>query len=210
MENEIKLYRVNVYDDIVKDGTTILDKESINDVLHNIYGAWTFSAYASEGESPEVTFRSVWNNWGSRNLENFYRMHLAFTEEYDPIENYDRKEEGGWTDATNSTRTGSSEGTNTSSGTNTGKVSAFNSSNFQDASQDISSGTDSTEGTSLEEAEGSTVHTMNGYRVHGNIGVLTSSEAIDREYTYVRSKDLTKMIVSQFVGMYCYLDDRES
>lgn len=208
MENEIELYKVNG-STIYKDGVTICTAEAVKDVLNNIYGAWTFSGYAEDGETPLQTFQRVWEAWKSRNIENFYRMHLAFTEEYDPIENYDRKEEGGWTDATNSTRTGSSEGTNTSSGTNTGKVSAFNSSSFQDASQDISSGTDSTEGTSLEEAEGSTVHTMNGYRVHGNIGVLTSSEAIDREFTYVRSKDLTKMIVSQFVGMYCYMDDRE-
>lgn len=49
--------------------------------------------------SAKLMFEQAFTLFLSSNQENINRMYRAIIAEYDPLENYDRKEDGGWTDA---------------------------------------------------------------------------------------------------------------
>lgn len=151
--------------------------------------------------------------WSTERLPIWEKLYATTQYEYNPIENYDRYEEG-----TNSA-SGTSSGSNTasesgeSSGTSSGQNesissnTAYDSNSFADSSKGTSSGTNNT---SNEESRESTNSGNNEYEnsgsftthVHGNIGVRSSQELIEQERK-VATFCITSYIVEEFIDKFC-------
>lgn len=217
-KNSMKLIDVNdnYIFDIDADDLMIVSHLDTVEIFHDKFSEWTFEGVKRGDEDAEGTLIRVFTRWKNRNAENFKRIYQAFTNKYNPLENYDRYEEGGWKDTgtVNRTSNGTTEGTNslTNEGTDTGKVSAFNSEQFQDSTQNVSTsettGANSTTINGSEEGTSENVHEFVNYHIHGNIGTTKSTDMFLDEVS-ARKKDMAFEIVSQFVLMYCYLKDEE-
>ena len=151
--------------------------------------------------------------WSTERLPIWTKLYETTQYEYNPIENYDRYEEG-----TNSA-SGTSSGSNTasesgeSSGTSSGQNesissnTAYDSNSFADSSKGTSSGTNST---TNEESRESTNSGNNEYEnsgsftthVHGNIGVRSSQELIEQERR-IADFCITSYIVEEFIDKFC-------
>lgn len=121
----------------------------------------------------------IWSKEWKRTFERWYEALIE--SEYDPIENYNRKEE--WTD------NGVSSGTDVSSGNVENKTSAFDSSTYQPEAKTESSTNGQTSATSQNIHSG---------RVHGNIGVTTSAQMIAGDVTTHQKYNLYNMIADCF------------
>lgn len=116
----------------------------------------------------------VSENW----FDTFKRWYEALSVEYAPLENYDRIEN--WTDTSEGSSTSDANGSSRKDTNN--KVSAFNSSSLVD---DTSSGdSDSNESHASGSANSTSTHEG---RVHGNIGVTTSSKMLE-EFMLTRER----------------------
>lgn len=103
-----------------------------------------------------------WDRWSGVFLKWFEAQALT----YNPIENYDRYEE--WTDS------GESGSEISSSGTTEGQVSAYDSSSYSPHDKEIRSDGSEASASNTDEHEG---------HIHGNIGVTTSQQMLESEYT---------------------------
>lgn len=149
--------------------------------------------------------------WSNTYQETFARWIRALSIEYDPLENYDRREE--WTD--DSTHSGSTQ-TNTtdsqttgqtSSGTETGSRVAYPDNAWHDTEKTIDSGSLSVNvsgtgsGTGTESATDTSEHEG---RIHGNIGVTTSQQMLQSEldlgYWNIIVK-ITDLFIENFIIM---------
>lgn len=102
--------------------------------------------------------------WSKKWERTFVKWVKALSVEYNPLENYDRMEEITTTD----------DGSNTAQGRsgNTNKISAYNSSNFENDTN--SDGDFSSSGTAKN-------RNVRSGRMHGNIGVTTSQQMLEAE-----------------------------
>lgn len=126
--------------------------------------------------------------------DTFERWVNALSIEYNPLENYDRKED--WTDTRNGQTSGTTSGT--TSNTLTNKVSAYDAGDdLTTRGQDINSGADSSS-SSGESYEGA----RHDGRIHGNIGVTTSQQMLQSEldlgYWNIYEK-ITDLFLTHFV-----------
>ena len=124
----------------------------------------------------------------------FERWVNALALEYNPLENYDRKED--WTDTRNGHNSGTTSGTTSSTTTN--KVSAYDAGDdLTTHDQDTLYGADSSS-SSGESHEGA----KHDGRVHGNIGVTTSQQMLmselDLGYWNIYEK-ITDLFLTHFV-----------
>lgn len=124
----------------------------------------------------------------------FERWVNALSLEYNPLENYDRKED--WTDTRNGHNSGTTSGRTNSTTTN--KVSAYDAGDdLTTHDQDILVGADSSS-SSGESHEGA----KHDGRVHGNIGVTTSQQMLmselDLGYWNIYEK-ITDLFLTHFV-----------
>lgn len=151
--------------------------------------------------------------WFNRKYNSFTKMFNALYKDYDPIENYDRKEE--WTDTPNVdyTHTGSITDSGTSSdeahgNSNTDvetKVSAYNTSayspNEQSSTTVIASNDSSTTSNNTRtfnnEVTSETGTRKHEGRMHGNIGVTTNQQMIQSELE-LRKYDIYEVIAKMF------------
>lgn len=113
--------------------------------------------------------------WSKKELPVWEKLYNTTNYEYDPISNYDRREE--WEDKGNS------------SGNSTGKVAGFNSEELVNAN-----GAE----TSVENKSNRTG------RIHGNIGVTTTQQMIEEERRVVKF-NLTDYIIDSFKRRFCLL-----
>lgn len=127
--------------------------------------------------------------WSNKHYRTFLKWAEALKLEYNPIENYDRIEE--WNlvrnkhDSLEDDTKGASNVKNKTN--NEGKVSAFDSSDYQPSEQSESDNeSDSTNSSNLkhkgEEHEGTT----HAGRIHGNVGVTTSQQMLQAEIDLAR------------------------
>lgn len=184
-----------------------IDKENVKDNI------------LLESENLEVLYsnpdflKAAITVWSTERLPIWEKLYATTQYEYNPIENYDRYEEG-----TNSA-SGTSSGSNTasesgeSSGTSSGQNesissnTAYDSNSFADSSKGTSSGTNNT---SNEESRESTNSGNNEYEnsgsftthVHGNIGVRSSQELIEQERR-IADFCITSYIVEEFIDKFC-------
>lgn len=124
----------------------------------------------------------------------FERWVNALAIEYNPLENYDRKED--WTDIRNGHNSGTTSGRTNSTTTN--KVSAYDAGDeLTTRGADVLAGADSSS-SSGESHEGAT----HDGRIHGNIGVTTSQQMLQSEldlgYWNVYEK-ITDLFLTHFV-----------
>lgn len=148
--------------------------------------------------------RAAIGTWSNKHYRTFEKWINALNLEYDPLENYDRKED--WTDTgnrqntldftddTTTTTTGktTTDGTSEQNGFTEDQVSAFDSSSYQESEkhivdtdeshEDEVNSTNEMKNASIQNTAGNedseSVHTG---RVHGNIGVTTSMQLIQSE-----------------------------
>lgn len=126
--------------------------------------------------------------------DTFERWVNVLSIEYNPLENYDRKED--WDDTRNGNTSGTTSGT--TSNTLTNKVSAYDAGDaLTTRGQDANYGADSSS-SSGESHEGAEHHG----RIHGNIGVTTSQQMLQSEldlgYWNIYEK-ITDLFLTHFV-----------
>lgn len=128
---------------------------------------------------PDV-FKTVLSYWSNKNLQPWTKMYEAQIAQYNPLWNKD----------------GTYQETESrdlkSTGETTGQVSAFNTNNFQNASKNNASGTDT--GTITRER-----------REYGNIGVTTSTAMLTEEMEFRSKYNVYNIIVEDFKSRFCIL-----
>lgn len=122
---------------------------------------------------PEVVKFYI-GRWSKRRLPLWERYKAAIEAEYDPIENYNRTDEGTltFTPLTTMER----------------KISADNATDYQPDTKDIRGGYDTT-GTN--------------FNSHGNIGVTTSQQMLESELDLIPRLDLIDYIADDFRAEFC-------
>ena len=126
--------------------------------------------------------------WSNRELPVWERVYKVINAQYNPLENYNKKET--WAD----TDIGSASGS--SNATNTNKVVGYNDTAFTNHDQD--SGTASSNSSSRLESR------HNG-TISGNIGVTTSQEMLEQELDIAPKTDIYAYIVRSFKNRFCLL-----
>lgn len=119
--------------------------------------------------------------WAAERKDVWDKLYATTVLDYNPIENYDRREESV------SVNTGSSTGSTTV----TGSATAYNSNQFADTSKSVSSGNNSNTGSG-------SFHS----RIHGNIGVTTSQQMIQSERDLVQFC-MAEYIINDFISRFC-------
>lgn len=136
------------------------------------------------------------DNFFARKYDDFARMYAALYADYNPIENYDRKED--WTDNFNESVSGTAtdETHDGSESSSTGKVSAMDSDDFVNDTYAESSTSGNSNATTTNEAQRENEANHDG-RIHGNIGVTTSQQMIESELK-LREYDIYLRIAKMF------------
>lgn len=135
--------------------------------------------------------------WSTKWYRTFERWEKALEIDYDPLENYDRREE--WTDV--GTGTSTVEGTTTDSAnvTTEQKVSAYNSDTMRD---NVETSTGSSSESAIDNTNTSNTRNVRTGRAHGNIGVTTSQQMLEAELTIARWNlydHIADLFLSEFV-----------
>lgn len=194
----ISLYGFYQYDNTIFEGMILpdgLDAEILRDLIIEKSGMlYPFH------QQPEFLRLNI-THWFSRKYSNLAKMAGALNSEYNPIENYDRKEE--WTDTPNVTYTKTGGHSNhidsTTSSNINNKVSAFNSNApVPDTSGESGQHGDSTETfTYADESQKETGTRTHSGRLHGNIGVTTNQQMIQSELD-LRIYDIYETLATMF------------
>ena len=141
--------------------------------------------------------------WSNTYQATFERWAKALAIEYDPLENYDRREE--WTDERNTeTSTEDTQTTEqTTSGTNTQTRVAYPDNQWHDGIKDVDSGSQDVTVNGSGSGTGSETAEHEG-RIHGNIGVTTSQQMLQSEldlgYWNIIVK-ITDLFIENFIIM---------
>lgn len=141
--------------------------------------------------------------WSNTYQDTFERWIRALSIEYDPLENYDRRES--WTDERNTeTSTEDTQTTDqTTSGTNTQSRVAYPDNQWHDGIKDVDSGNLDVTVTGSGSGAGSETSEHEG-RTHGNIGVTTSQQMLQAEldlgYWNIIEK-ITDLFIQNFIIM---------
>ena len=135
--------------------------------------------------------------WSSKWMHTMERWLKAVSIDYEPLENYDRKEE--WLDVNqrkgkterNETAIGHDDSTSSGSGNTTNSRSAFDASDYSPHDKSDSSSSGSNTSSSLTTANGTINEDESGSnqrigRAHGNIGVTTSQQMLESELEIAR------------------------
>lgn len=225
----------------------VFTSEDFEIVLENAFSDCLFLARWDEAKEKAeniteaaAVFLRAFERWREHMYYNSAVLWQALYNEYNPLENYDRKEDGGWTDAHHKgTRTEHARNetvtpniTNTTIDTPRAKVkaasfvygvnSATGSPDAYTESEGISGENTTTNTqtgsstTSADAAQNYTVvkdasatefdkdvRTMDGYRVHGNIGVTKATDLINSEFE-TRKKDLAEFLIYDFFERYTF------
>ena len=197
-----------------------------------IYTAQDFYSYirAKYGhmlfETPEITvekarqdLKNVYDMWVRLNGEEYLRIYNVMRSEYNPLENYDRVEEG-------STETARHKGSRTSQNvdiTNTptvttkttekvnasdgGVVESMETETANTSGNTVTSGSADANYTETRDISDSVydrdIETFNGRRTHGNIGITTTQTLIIEEVN-LRLLGFIETIMSQFVEKFTF------
>lgn len=146
--------------------------------------------------------------WSALQLPSWEKMAAALTASYDPLENYDRREEGGWKDQNAGMVTNTGTLKNTGTNTSETSVSAYDAGTYEPRAKEVQTPDLGSESHNYQQDEKSTTRTFNNYRVHGNIGVTTSQQMLQAELelrqAYASIEDyIAKETVSEFTfGVY--------
>lgn len=139
---------------------------------------------------------------------NFFKVHKftfekwldAITQEFNPIENYDRYEEyeGGGTNESSGTSSGTSSGSNTDTLTKA----AYNSSTYEPYEKNTGSVSSTDSGSSSSDGEFTEEHESH---IHGNIGVTTSQQMIQSSIDLYGGFNIYIAISDMFCDEFCIM-----
>ena len=146
--------------------------------------------------------------WAIKELPIWERMWNAIKTEYNPLENYDRREE--WEDSQTVEREASnstSENAYTSDGEqNDNFVYGFNdNAQVKQSSSDRSESINRTGSTTGSGTESTTGNGTRSGRIHGNIGVTTSQAMLEAEINLDRKINMYDLITRDFRNRFCIL-----
>jgi len=174
------------YDSTLFDGISLpeyFDKETlVNTIL--LAGGEFGTLYPD----PEFMKQAI-SLWSGKNQRYFERLAILMQKDYDPLENYNRREN--WDD----TGSGSSESEYENNNTETGQVSAYNSSAFENRDKTTGDDSGSSSGTSKYENH------REGY-ARGNIGVMSSQDMFRQEMALVGISPYDVM-AGDFINEFC-------
>lgn len=179
------------YDPAILDSSNLILPAGVNRAI--LLPDLLAEAAAFELLYPEPsTLKLVLRSYSGHRVTVWERIAAAAALEYDPIENYDRREE--WTD----TGTGSSEQSGNSDITH--REAGYNANN-QGTEPDLVDQYQDT-GTSGQTAstKGSSTHTG---RTHGNIGVTTSQQMLEQEVAIAAKLDVYDYIIRDIIKRIC-------
>lgn len=125
-------------------------------------------------------------------LPSWQRMADAMALSYDPLENYDRREEGSYKDA--------NSGTLKTTGTTTSEtsVSAYDTSGYSPRAKELVTPNVTETDTRAKE------RTFTNYRVHGNIGVTTSQQMLESEMNLAIAWNVAQYIVVDILNEFTF------
>lgn len=145
------------------------------------------------------TLRFSINQWSAHRVEIWEHWLDTTRYEYNPIENYDRREE----ESTNANRSGTltSSSSRTGSDTDTEGVSAFNSAGMTNHTQSTTTYGSGSSGTDTDSREETIAREL---YVHGNIGVTSAQDMIKQERE-IADFDIIDIIVSEYKKKFCIM-----
>ena len=132
------------------------------------------------------TVRAILESWSRHRKPVWERIVKATAAEYDPIENYDRRED--WTD----------DGTGSASGSADQYSAGYNPNNQGDPPGMVKQAS-----TDTGSSSSSNVHHVG--RIHGNIGVTTSQQMLEQELAVAGKLDPYQYIINDFKRRFCVL-----
>ena len=138
--------------------------------------------------------------WSKKKMEEWQLLYDALNIEYAPLDNYDRYED------MTETRNLADDHTETrnlaNGGTVTGSTSAYDSNTFQNKDQTVASGSDT--GT-VRHAGTDTGTVRRAGRIHGNIGVTTSTQMLRDYVDYRGSVCFDDIVINDFINQFIRL-----
>lgn len=146
-------------------------------------------------QDPQIIKTAI-SEWVKANSRRWTNLFITSLYEYNPISNYDRKEE--WEDTDEENETQSGEGSNTGNNNSTHNVGAYNN-DMQKAGEDISYGSGSYNASGNKNTKKTSTHRA---RMYGNIGVTTTQEMIEAERR-VNNFDVADVIANEFKTQFC-------
>ena len=155
--------------------------------------------------------------WSAKHKRTFEKWTNALSIEYNPIENYDRKEE--WedigesrentTNKSNGNSIGHTSGSTSLNGVNDNKVSAYDSNGYQPESQNTNTSTGKESSNTSTNTNNSIVNDVDANRnskhsgrIHGNIGVTTTQQMLESELS-LAAWNVYEHITDLFIEEFC-------
>lgn len=193
------------YDDTLFDTMSVPSSITKADVVHEIletcaelellYPDWDFMKSAIE-------------HWSSVEMPTWTRVEALTLAEYNPIENYDRKEYAVDTGSRQAQGSGTQKAVanSTSSGNTLDQVAGYNSDTLSTAGKQTDVNASASQGTNESQSATSEAETnVRQLRAHGNIGVTTVAEMMTQELDVYPKINLVNYIVNSFKMRFCLL-----
>ena len=200
-------------------GISIYTAQDFCSFIRAKYGHMLFETPEITPEKARQDFKNVYDMWVRLNGEEYLRIYNVMRSEYNPLENYDRMEEG-------STETARHKGSRTSQNvdiTNTptvitkttekvnasdgGVVESMETETANTSGNTVTSGSADTNYTETRDISDSVydrdVETFKGRRTHGNIGITTTQTLISEEVN-LRLLGFIETIIAQFVEKFTF------
>ena len=154
---------------------------------------------------PEPDFmKKAIGAWSGKEVVSWNRLYKAMLAEYDPIENYNRKEKTNNQNRGAMTHSGNDRRDRTSQSQNTNSITSFDNNNFQphDLSVDTIGDNDVLSyGHVITDSTGNLLQS----EIHGNIGVTTSQQMLEQEIEVTPKLNIYTIIIESFIKRFCLL-----
>lgn len=203
MRSTVSILGVYDYDNTVLDGFVLPANVSRETFLMELFR--NCAELELLYSDPDV-LRPMLKYWSENRLPIWEDLEKTLHYEYNPIENYDRRED--WSDDSVSEASGNSNTTSniTTNHTTTNKIAAFNAPaddqlKTRDTTNNIASDKSTSSGDSTTNTSAGSNHTG---RIHGNIGV-TTTQAMIKEQRDVVQFSVIEYIVNDFKHDFCLL-----
>ena len=204
--------------DMTVNNIPIYTGQDFYQIVRARYSHMLFESPETDIEFAKQDLKNVYSMWKRLNGEDFLRIYNAMRSEYNPLENFDRMEEG-------STETARHKGSRTSQNVDitntptvttktTEKVNASDGGVVEsmetvtaNTGNTVTSGNANTNYTETRDISDLVydrdVETFNGRRTHGNIGVVTTQTLITEEIN-LRLLGFIETIIAQFVEKFTF------
>lgn len=209
----LSIFGLYNYDNTIFDNFVVPESVDKDNVIENIL------IECAELEclfsSPDMMKFAI-GSWSKKELFAWEKMDAALRAEYNPIENYDRKEiitDKETRDLTRDdteTRDLSAESTNSGTDTSTNQVSAFNDTDFSNKDKNtlehgMKNNSKNTGTVGVVGTQKGTITNEHDNHTHGNIGITTSQQMIESEIALRSKYNIVSIIVESFKRRFCLL-----